>query len=164
MIIFPRHKLRWVTSESFTKWLDPFIKIFKSSSSYTVLLILDGHYSHTRNIELTDLAKQNYVTIHICLPPHSTHKMQPLDIGFMSTLKTYYAQEVENWLSENLLQWKYHQKLLKKLDWYPSIALSFRSRFSISCIHSINTIINRKCYSSTRSETISDDSARTGKY
>ena len=35
------------------------------------------------------------------LPPHSTHKMQPLDVGFMKPLKTYYAQETETWLGSS---------------------------------------------------------------
>ncbi|XP_050508622.1 uncharacterized protein LOC126885873 [Diabrotica virgifera virgifera] len=56
----------------------------------------------TRNVALIDLAKQNHVTI-ICLPPHSTHKMQPLDVAFIAPLKTYYAKEIENWLRENQL-------------------------------------------------------------
>jgi hypothetical protein len=30
--------------------------------------------------------------------PHSTHKMQPLDVSFMSPLKSYYGQEIEMWL------------------------------------------------------------------
>jgi len=32
---------------------------------------------------------------------HSTHKMQPLDAGFLKPLKTYYAQEIETWLGSN---------------------------------------------------------------
>lgn len=39
--------------------------------------------------------------IVVCLPPHCTHRMQPLDIGFMKPLKTYYAHEIETWLRNN---------------------------------------------------------------
>jgi len=28
----------------------------------------------------------------------TTHKMQPLDVGFMKLFKTYYAQEIESFL------------------------------------------------------------------
>lgn len=57
----------------------------------TILLrTLDGHYSHSRNKEVTDCARLNGV--HIFLPPQSTHKLQPLDISFLQLLKTYYAQ------------------------------------------------------------------------
>ena len=37
----------------------------------------------------------------ISLPLHSTHKIQPLDVGFMKPLKTYYAQEIETWLGSS---------------------------------------------------------------
>nr|CAH7748300.1 unnamed protein product [Callosobruchus chinensis] len=89
-------------TDIFTRWFKHFIKFAKPTAADPVLLVLDGHFSHTRNIELIDLAKENHVTI-ICLPPHSTNKMQPLDVAFMSPLKTFYAQEIENWLRENQL-------------------------------------------------------------
>jgi hypothetical protein len=37
----------------------------------------------------------------ICLPTHSSHKMQPLDKAFMGPLKTFYCQEIEKWLHSN---------------------------------------------------------------
>jgi hypothetical protein len=48
---------------------------------------------HTRNLDV-DKAKEHGVAI-VSLLPHSTHKMQPLDVGLMKPLKTYYAQEIE---------------------------------------------------------------------
>jgi len=62
-----------------------------------VILVLDGYYSHTRNLEIITLARENHVDI-ICLPPHSSHKMQPLDKTFMGPLNTFYCQEIEKWL------------------------------------------------------------------
>jgi hypothetical protein len=38
--------------------------------------------AHTRNLEFITLARENHVNI-TCLPPHSSHKMQPLDNAFM---------------------------------------------------------------------------------
>jgi hypothetical protein len=37
----------------------------------------------------------------IFLPPHSSHKMQPLDKAFMGPPKTFYCQEIEKWLRSN---------------------------------------------------------------
>nr|CAI5865212.1 unnamed protein product [Callosobruchus analis] len=96
------HIFGWVQTDIFTRWFKHFIKFAKPTAADPVLLVLDGHFLHTRNIELIDLAKESHVTI-ICLPPHSTNKMQPLDVAFMSPLKTFYAQEIENWLRENHL-------------------------------------------------------------
>jgi hypothetical protein len=43
-----------------------------------VILVLDEHFSHTRNLEIITIARENHADI-ICLPPHSSHKMQTLD-------------------------------------------------------------------------------------
>ncbi|KAJ8890335.1 hypothetical protein PR048_009843 [Dryococelus australis] len=55
---------------------------------------------HTRNIEAVDMARDNNVTI-VSLPPHSRHKMQPLDKTFLSPLKTYYREAVRQFLLTN---------------------------------------------------------------
>ena len=59
-----------------------------------VLLVLDGHSTHKRNIDIINLARSNNVTI-ICIPPH---KLQPLDKTFMGPLKTNYSEEVRKFL------------------------------------------------------------------
>jgi hypothetical protein len=47
-----------------------------------------------RNIDVIEMARSNSA-VTACLPPHSSHKMQPLDVAFMNPFKTHYAQEVE---------------------------------------------------------------------
>jgi hypothetical protein len=37
----------------------------------------------------------------ICLPPNSSHKMQPLNKAFMGPTKTFYCREIEKWLRSN---------------------------------------------------------------
>ena len=63
-------------------------------------VILDGHSTHTKNLELIDLARENGVVM-LCLPPHCSHRMQPLDVRFMKLLSTCYDQEIEKWLGNN---------------------------------------------------------------
>ena len=48
-------------------------------------------------MEVIDLARANGVVL-LCLPPHCSHKMQPLDVSFMKSLSTYYDQELKKWL------------------------------------------------------------------
>jgi len=50
------------------------------------MLIVDGHDSNTKNSDVEDKAKEHSVAI-VSLPPHSKHKDQPLDVGFMKSLK-----------------------------------------------------------------------------
>ncbi|CAH2001885.1 unnamed protein product [Acanthoscelides obtectus] len=37
----------------------------------------------------------------VSLPPHTTHKLQPLDKTFMGPLKTYYSEEIRMWIRDN---------------------------------------------------------------
>jgi cellobiose-specific phosphotransferase system component IIB len=54
-------------------------------------------FTHTRNLEVITLAGENRVDI-ICLPPHNSHEMQPLDKAFMGPLVTFYFKEIEKLL------------------------------------------------------------------
>ena len=81
-----------------TSWFKHFVNFTKPSAEDPVLLILDGHYSHTRHLDVIKYAKEQHVAI-ICLPAHSSHKMQPLDVAFMHPLKTYYNEEIRMWLA-----------------------------------------------------------------
>ena len=91
------HHSGWIESEIFSQWFLHFVKHTKPTKEDPVILVLDGHYSHTRNLEVITLAWENRVDI-ICLPPHSSHKMQPSETAFMGPLNTFYCQEIEKWL------------------------------------------------------------------
>lgn len=94
------HSSGWMQTEIFTTWFQHFLKYAKPSADDRVLLILDGHATHIKNIEMLELAKQHYVDV-LVLPPHCTHRLQPLDVAFMFPLSTYYEQAVRVWLREN---------------------------------------------------------------
>ena len=83
--------------EIFVEWFKHFLKLTGATKENPVLLILDGHSTHTMNMEVIDLARANGVVL-LCLPPHCSHKMQPLDVSFMKPLSIYYDQELEKWL------------------------------------------------------------------
>ncbi|KAJ4438281.1 hypothetical protein ANN_14220 [Periplaneta americana] len=65
-----------------------------------VLLLLDGHASHTKSLDVTDLARNNGVIL-LCFPPHCSHRLQPLDVAFMRPLSLYYEDEVRRCLRSN---------------------------------------------------------------
>ena len=60
-------------------WLKHFTNTTTASINKQVI-ILDGHHSH-KTLEAINYARAHGITL-ITLPPHSTHKMQPLDITF----------------------------------------------------------------------------------
>lgn len=57
------------------------------------LLIMDNHHSHV-NYRFLKFCYDHGI-IALCLPPHTTHALQPLDVGVFGPLSTYYKQEVQ---------------------------------------------------------------------
>ncbi|RAL68050.1 hypothetical protein DID88_008773 [Monilinia fructigena] len=60
------------------------------------LLIVDGHSSHV-NMEFTSKCEELKIIVLI-LPPHSTHRLQPLDVGFFLPLSNEYTTELNLFL------------------------------------------------------------------
>ena len=89
-----------IQTDVFTKWFDHSVHFVKPSADDPVLLIVDGRYSRTKNLNLVGKAREHNVAT-VSLPPQSTHKMQPLDIDFVKPLKIYYAQDTETWLGSS---------------------------------------------------------------
>ena len=89
------HPSGWVQSNLFVEWLHHFVEKAHPTADSPVLLILDGHYSHVRSLDVIEIARENHIKI-ISLPPHCTHKLQPLDKSFMGPLKHHYSNEVRS--------------------------------------------------------------------
>lgn len=75
----------WTNEKIFILWLRHFIKHTKPTAETPILLVLDNHNSHT-TLEAWELAKENHV-IMLSIPPHSSHRLQPLDVAFIPRLK-----------------------------------------------------------------------------
>ncbi|KAK0061983.1 tigger transposable element-derived protein 6 [Biomphalaria pfeifferi] len=71
----------WMTADSYSKCMDHFIKSVKPSKEKPVLLILDKHTSYSKNLQVITAASNSCV-IMLSLPPHTTIKLQPLDVSF----------------------------------------------------------------------------------
>ena len=71
----------------------------KVSTRERRLLIVDGHNSHV-NLPFIEYADTNRILLAV-FPPHSTHRLQPLDIGLFSPLATYYSQAIDRLLAES---------------------------------------------------------------
>ena len=86
-----------MNQEVFFEWLQHFIKCTNVLLDNKVVLILDGHKSHTHNLAALELANKQGV-IMLSLPPHTSYWMQPLDLTFFKPLKTFYYQAIDDWL------------------------------------------------------------------
>ena len=89
----------WTSGDLFIDWLAHFVREVKCSKSDPCILILDGHQSH-KTLQAIDMARDNGITI-ITLPPHCTHKMQPLDRTFFKSLKSRYNATCDDWMRSN---------------------------------------------------------------
>lgn len=64
------------------------------------MLIFDGHSSHV-NPQFFHYCLNNRI-IPLCLPPHTTHRLQPLDVCIFSPYKTHYSQILQSCYSSRL--------------------------------------------------------------
>jgi hypothetical protein len=65
----------------------------KAKGEYRIL-ILDGHGSHLTP-EFIEHCKNNKIVL-LCLPPHTFHMLQPLDVSVFSPLKHWFKRECDN--------------------------------------------------------------------
>lgn len=92
-------KTGWMNSDLFIDVMKHFVKFTASSKDNPSLLIMDNHESHL-SLGALDIAKESGVTI-LTLHPHTTSKLQPLDVGLNGPFKTYYNAAVDSWLLRN---------------------------------------------------------------
>jgi hypothetical protein len=85
----------WTTNEVGLDWIKHFhFHTAPRTKGKYRLLILDGHESH-HSTEFERYCQQNNI-ITLCMPPHSSHKLQPLDVGCFGPLKQAYGRQIED--------------------------------------------------------------------
>ena len=82
----------WTDNKLYIEWLK---NCFEPATSAKLqgeyqLLIFDRYASHVSN-EFIKFVKANMI-ICLCLPPHSTHLLQPLDVSIFGPLKQNYKK------------------------------------------------------------------------
>lgn len=60
-----------------------------------LLLMMDGHSSHYNPSTIKIASAQQVILF--CLPPHTTHMAQPLDVGCFGVLKKYWGEECHDY-------------------------------------------------------------------
>lgn len=89
----------WMNAETFVLWLRHFIKNARPSKENRILLLMDNHSSHT-TLEAVNLCRENHITL-LGFPPHTSHRMQPLDVAFYGPFKTAYSKACDDYLVEH---------------------------------------------------------------
>ncbi|MEW8542636.1 MAG: hypothetical protein AB2693_03800 [Candidatus Thiodiazotropha sp.] len=89
----------YVDSDLFLKWLEHFTKFARPSNENQHIIILDGHHSH-KTLAAVEYCRANEIHL-LTLPPHSTHKMQPLDRTYFKSLKSTFNSVADNFMVSN---------------------------------------------------------------
>lgn len=88
----------WITKELFFEWFKMFTQV--NPPARPVLLVLDGHGSHI-TIDVIEYARSNEIHL-LCLPSHTSHILQPLDIGVFKSFKTFFSKACRQYLAKNV--------------------------------------------------------------
>ena len=72
---------------------------FRRFPLHDLLLVLDGHGSHI-TIDVIEFARSNNVHL-LCLPSHTSHILQPLDIGVFKSLKRFFSKGCRQYMAKN---------------------------------------------------------------
>ena len=90
----------WITAQIFYSWLrDSFIPATAHVQKPVVLLV-DGHSSHTALVETSQLCHDNHIVLY-CLLPHASHLIQPLDQAFFGAIKPAWSDAIRHHISEH---------------------------------------------------------------
>ena len=86
----------WMTADDFLEFIKHFAKHTVASTSNRKLLLLDNHESHL-SVPVIDFARANGITM-LSFPPHTSHKLQPLDRSVYGPFKCYLEAAQTAWM------------------------------------------------------------------
>jgi hypothetical protein len=115
-------KTGWTDNATGLEWLKHFDQHTRArQKGQWRMLVLDGHGSHT-NAEFSEYCEENGI-VPLCLPSHSSHKTQPLDVGVFGPLKTAYGTQISNLARAHITH-------VTKDDFFPAFRAAFEATFT----------------------------------
>ncbi|XP_055708232.1 uncharacterized protein LOC129805249 [Phlebotomus papatasi] len=87
----------YMDSPTFLKVLDHFKNHTFASTNNEILLILDNHASHL-SLDAIKFCRDSGIHM-LTLPPHTSHRTQPLDLSVFGPFKAYCASAFDSWIS-----------------------------------------------------------------
>lgn len=89
------NKSGWINSDIFVSVLKHIQKHTLCTKDNPILLLCDNHESHV-SLEAINYAKENGI-IYLSFPPHTSHRLQPLDVGVFAAFKSKLKIAFNNW-------------------------------------------------------------------
>jgi hypothetical protein len=116
----------WTTNKLGLDWLQHFDAHTKERTVGTYrLLVIDGHKSRD-SLEFQQYCKDNKI-ITVCMPAHSSHLLQPLDVGCFAPLKKAYGRQAENLIRNQINH-------ITEVEFVPCFIATFKASFTPSNI------------------------------
>ena len=100
----------WMTTEIFTAWFDTFCT---SVTTRPIILVYDGHITHV-SIDIVEKARAQNIVI-IKLPPHTTDRLQPLDVSCFKSLQAKWDRSLHTFTVQNAAAKLTKTKFLEQL-------------------------------------------------
>jgi len=97
--VYECSKKGWINEELFIVWLKHFVKITCATPDNPILLLLDNHSSHC-TLASFEYCRENGIVM-LSFPPHTSHKLQPLDLTVFGSLKKSYSNQCDLFLRNN---------------------------------------------------------------
>ena len=112
----------WTDNETGLEWIRHFEKhtAGRKTGVYR-MLVIDGHKSHVSVVFDRFCKDHNIITIS--MPPHSSHLLQPLDVGCFSPLKRAYGRQIE-------VLMKSHINHVTKVEFFIAFKAAFYAVFT----------------------------------
>ena len=127
----------WMTGEIFENWFAHHFLVH-TPATRPLLLLLDGHSTHY-NPSFIRRAQEKVIVF--CLPPNTTHLIQPLDKGVFGPLKVYWNQECHRYMMKNpgKVVTQYDFMTLFSKAWYKAMTIpNVMSAFRTTGVHPFN--------------------------
>lgn len=116
----------WTTNQLGLQWIQHFEKHTRSKTIGSKrLLILDNHESHI-SLEFRSFCEEHSIIL-LWMPPHSSHLLQPLDVGCFGPLKTAFSKQNQALIRNHIFH-------VRKEDFLASFHAAFLASFSQSNI------------------------------
>lgn len=128
----------WIDAELFGLWFEQHFLAY-APPTRPLLLLLDGHSSHYNPRFIKKAAEEDIIVF--CVPPHATHRVQPLDKGPFGPLKSAWKQVCRDYLTNNPFKniTRFEFSSLFKEAWTRSMTMSnIMSGFRVTGVYPIN--------------------------
>ena len=87
----------WMTEDIFVLFLKHFVHYARCTKERPCLLILDNHESHM-SIDGLTYGRKIVLSCRLSLPPHCSHRLQPLNCSVYGPLKKHVNSACDSWI------------------------------------------------------------------